>query len=86
MQTLESLFFLVKTAVRFNNPLVSKSTLQQLVYCPVFWHEVQRLQEQCISMSMLVFYYYLHFHYPVTRKNFNTNVQMFFQIIFSKKI
>ena len=42
---------------RKNNPLLSKSTLKYLVYCQVFWVEVRRLQDQCISIWALVFYY-----------------------------
>ena len=31
--------------------------LKQLVYCQVIWVEVQRLQDHCISIWVLVFYY-----------------------------
>ena len=41
---------------RNNNPLLLKSTLKYLVYCPVFWFEVWRLQDQCISIWALVFH------------------------------
>ena len=33
-----------------NNPFLSKFRLKCLVYCQVFWVEVQRLQDQCISI------------------------------------
>ena len=37
--------------------MLSKSTLKYLVYCQVFWVEVRRLQDQCISIWVLVLYY-----------------------------
>ena len=36
---------------RNNNPLLSKSTLRNLVFCQVFWVEVWRLNDQCIYNS-----------------------------------
>ena len=50
-------FFEIYIKKRNNNPLLSKSTLKYLVYYLVFWVEVQRLQNQWISIWALVFYY-----------------------------
>ena len=47
----------VKYKERNNNPLLSKSTLNYRVCYQVFWVKVRCLQDQCIPMSALVFYY-----------------------------
>ena len=49
---------------RNNNPLLSKSTLKYLAYCQVFRVEVRRLQDQCISIWALLFYYCIFNNLP----------------------
>ena len=56
-----------------NYPSLSKSTSKYLIYYQVFWVQVRCLQDQCTSVSTLVFHYFVSNilqHY----KNFTRNV------------
>ena len=70
-----------------NNPLLSKSTLKYLGYCQIFWVEVQRLQDQYISI-ITGSCFITGYPWRAKRNNCNTNDTIqtkFFQICFLTK-
>ena len=51
-----------------------KTTSKYLVYCPVFWIEIRRFQDQCISISALAFDYCIPNN--LSREKTNINVAL----------
>ena len=85
MQTLEILVFLGKTAVKFNNPLLSKIYVKTPSLLPSVLGPTTasaRPMHIYIGVGVLL----LYFQKPTTRTNCNTNMQQFFQVIYSNMI
>ena len=64
----------IRRQFAINNPLLLKSTLKYRVCCQVFWVEVWPLQNQCISIWALIFYYCISKN--LQREKTNTNIPL----------